>query len=377
MLGRKAGASVLLAATMAAAVAVGAVPAPAAQEQEPPAVQVTYLPPEFRIDPTTGSELQNDILSERGQVAGTVRRSPDGPIRAYLWERGRLTEVPTPPSDLPLSVVESVNDRGDVAGVLSSGGPEPRQRLFATIGGRPVDLGPARSRFPYVLINDRGQVLLEGDRVWQRGEVIEAPAVEGGTPFFTHINNRGLAIGELDGPEAPLAWRIGGRATRLPRPAGSDHAEAIDVNDAGVILGRTPEGGVLWSRGRVTSLQPRIHPGDMNGRGDVIGLTVTDAGGATETRTALWRRGEVVELGVPTWGTDGMKLNDTGSAVHVGEGRFVYHDGRIIDLAEAAGTRYAEALDINDRGQVVGYVYDTSWYERRFVVWTLPPSADS
>src|SRR5919109_1497304 len=183
MLGSRAGASVVLAATMA----VGAVPperdTATAQAMQP--VEVTYLPSEFRIDPTVGSELDNDILSERGQVVGTIRRPADGPARAYVWQGGRLTEVRTPASssDLPVSFVQSVNDRGDVAGVVAEYGPEPRQRLFAVIGGRPVDLGPARTSLPYVMINDRGQVLLEGDRVWQRGQVIEAPTVEGGAPF--------------------------------------------------------------------------------------------------------------------------------------------------------------------------------------------------
>jgi uncharacterized membrane protein len=207
--------------------------------------------------------------------------------------------------------------------------------------------------------------------------VIEAPTIEGGQPFFTRINNRGWAIGELEGPEEPLAWRIGGPATRLPLPEGSDHAEAIDINDAGAILGRTPEGGVLWNRGRATRLQPRLHPGDMNRHGDVIGLTVDDSGGTAETRVALWRRGQITELGIPPSGTDRIKLTDRGSAVHVREDRFVYHDGRVIDLAEAAGTHHAEVLDINNRGQVVGYVYDTSRAERRYVIWTLPPSPGS
>jgi hypothetical protein len=286
-----------------------------------------------------------------------------------------LTEVPTPASssDLPVSFVQSVNDRGDVAGVVAEYGPEPRQRLFAVIGGRPVDLGPARTSLPYVMINDRGQVLLEGDRVWQRGQVIEAPTVEGRAPFFTRLSNTGWAIGELEGAEVPLAWRIGGRAARLPLPEGSDHAEAIDVNDAGVILGRTPEGGVLWNRGRVTRLQPRIFPGDMNRRGDVVGWTVDGTGDATETRTARWRRGEIVELGIPPRGLDGMKVNDRGTVVDTDEDPFVYHDGRVIDLREVTGASHAEVLDINDHGQVLGYVYDTSRSDRRFVLWTLPP----
>jgi probable HAF family extracellular repeat protein len=79
-------------------------------------------------------------------------------------------------------------------------------------------------------------------------------------------------------------------------------------------------------------------------------------GGANSHALAVNERREVVGL------------SDTASGE---QHAFVWRDGVMTDLGALAGPGASAAVDINDRGQVVGFLESDNILQPRSILWTL------
>jgi probable HAF family extracellular repeat protein len=109
-------------------------------------------------------------INERGQVVGVMNTNVAS--RAFLWERGRLTQLPALRTDQTSSFAGTINNAGVIAGSTTVNQPTGTVSI-ATLwyDGRVVDLNtlihPDDPLRPYVTlesasINDRGEILASG-----------------------------------------------------------------------------------------------------------------------------------------------------------------------------------------------------------------------
>ena len=162
---------------------------------------------------------------------------------------------------------------------------------------------------------------------------------------------------------------------------------AVSINDRGDVLAvgtdrtqTTPTGIPLenyfiWRRGRVVAelntpdpAYPYLTALGINNRSEVVGaIATTDPGSAFGGfRGFVWRRGHFTVLGpLPSTGgnTVGVAMNDWGevagysqdSDVDIFLTAFRWYRGRFVELPNPAANS-AGAVDINNRGQVVGTI---------------------
>jgi probable HAF family extracellular repeat protein len=188
------------------------------------------------------------------------------------------------------------------------------------------------------------------------------------------INNRGWISGSLRNDEdVRQAWFWDGEQDHFivgDRPDGAGNAS--DLNDRGHVVGSTlflrdtsEEPGTFAYRTRafiydgatVTDFGVLVgnshsRATGVNRRGDVVGVSY---GGAGEQHAVLFQNGSVIDLGLG----QANAINNRGQVVGdllFGDRRqaFLYSDGRHQDLGTLAGGESSYAIDINDRGEVVG-----------------------
>lgn len=326
--------------------------------------------------------LQAVAVNERGQVAVIGARSPVSTV-PLLWEAGAYRPLADPAGGVPLNaVIAALNDAGVGAGSVL-GGPGVgglRAALFA--GGAPVLLpdGPGEVLQSRALgINDAGDVV--GVRVlrsapgaptsasratlWRHGtgEVVDLGALApGGASEALAVNNRGQAVGSstpLPGALPRPVFFANGRVVDLGVPPGYLAGVATAVNERGQAAGYvfslggpgTPERAVLWDHGRAVVLDvpagaPSSRAAGINDAGDVVGSVVVSSGPSAPPPgrdAALWRGGALTVL---------PRLPGT----------------------PAGSVMFAEAADVNNRGQVVGLSTGAGG-ARRAVRWTVSPAA--
>jgi len=220
------------------------------------------------------------------------------------------------------------------------------------------------------------------------------------------LNNQGTLVGGADtsspDPFSPncfwdcfvghaFQWQKG-VLTDLGALAGGGSSFAIWINDHGQTVGISQNGvidpltgapqtlAVLWQNGELISLGTfggTSQANAINNRGQVIGVaanTVPDpfslAGFVTQTRAFLWENGLMRDLGtlggpdsfaqiinergqVAGFSYTDSTPNDTTGAptVHA----FLWEDGQMQDLGSLGGT-HAEVANLNNRGQVTGFM---------------------
>ena len=172
-------------------------------------------------------------------------------LDAVLWSRGTLT-------DLGIGSALAINDRGVIAGSDKSGGRVARgaieerrshrsghaaRRLHEcwTVGQQP------RASCRRVAGETTGTRAF----LWQNGEISELTGlIPIGANFGRDINNHGLAVGEsMSNPNvgggAPrgVLWINGGAPINLGALEGDGVSSAAAINDRGLIVGFSGEGG--------------------------------------------------------------------------------------------------------------------------------------
>lgn len=288
-------------------------------------------------------------INEAGLVVGAYGLCLLGPSEAFVWD-GRQELVTL---GRPLGVDEAgawdVNEWGWIVGqmVLTGVG----DRAFIHDGTEFIDLGTfpdgtfSRGR----AINDLGQVV----GTWGNG-IMGDPAL------------------------AAFLWQDGVMID-LNMQLGMGHSEALDINEAGQVVGwmgpSTSTNGsraFVWQGGNVIDLG--VIPGGYTAVGEaisengwVVGGGRVDAGGFT--RAFLWNGSEMLNLGtLPGFDRGAASdVNDSGRVVGRSwgvagnpniESAFVWQDGVMTDLNDLiptnSGAHITWATAINNQGQITG-----------------------
>jgi probable HAF family extracellular repeat protein len=373
----------------------GAAPEGAAQRPRERPVRVTRLTTE------TGESLSPTYLelNERGQVAATLYRTDPLQSVVVLWDRGRVTQVsPDGVYAHPLDL----SDRGHVTGEIyaldeASGWGWPIRPAFWSRGRWAQISSDSIAGRGGLDVNRRGQVVLPlaappYTAIWDGGELTLPPAGAGAQL----VNDRGDVMGGVadeSGPGEAATWRVGDDTVTRLGTLGGGESRGVAINERGDIAGNSltaagDEHAFLWRDGEMIDLGTlggvRSFAADVNDRGDVVGSSITADG---EVHAFLWRDGEMIDLGDLGTGPDvspqsaAVAVNDHGQVVGFSAPpgaswrTFLWEDGRMTDIGVLAGEGPSRPVDINDRGEILGYATRETSGEPTTdtVLWTARP----
>lgn len=155
------------------------------------------------------------------------------------------------------------------------------------------------------------------------------------------------------------------------------------INDAGEVVGMFNIDGqsraYLWSGGSIQELTPP--PGaretwavDINEAGQVLGKWLDEGG---RVRGVLWQDGQPMDLGLPE-GADHLNaeaIDDMGrvAGTYSGDrgGIFLWYEGVFHSFREGQyGHSGVDIVDMNNQGQLVGHE-NTGGYNARALLWTI------
>ena len=250
-------------------------------------------------------------INEMGWVIGGARR-PDGSYTGFIWD-GTLF-------DLGAAIGTEVRAYRVVPRDINDG-PSP-----VVIGSMEVTGGTHTFRWSA-----------------ETGTEDLAGQIGGSCTIPFALNDAGDIVGSRDGSAFLLA--ANGALSMLPNLPGGAWAVAVDINEAGVIVGQasteTEVHAVKWESGAIVDLGTLGFPSSA-------AYAINDGGQIAGTANyALSARCEPVDAIPPEFTVP-----------------FVWEDGNLTDLRESrSGLAYA--LDINDAHSVVGILWDVA------VRWTI------
>lgn len=282
--------------------------------------------------------------------------------------------------------------------VASSGGARQAQARWVAISLG--TLGGLESQAD--AINNKGQIVgsaevrvgMQHAFIWQNGRMIDLGTFGGTESSASDINERGLVVGQADTSATdaegiPIGhgflWRNG-----KMRDLGALIADAI--NDRGQIAGTvgteaSASQPFLWQDGRITDLgrlpgTGDCFPDDINGKAQIVGVCF--AIDFSHLQAFVWQTGAMRDVGNLGVKTDAViAINDRGLIVGARNGRaFVWKNRKYRYLPTSLGRR-TQAGDINEHGQVVGWLFGDStraavWQDGRLTLLpNLPGTLDS
>ena len=184
------------------------------------------------------------------------------------------------------------------------------------------------------------------------------------------VNDRGQMVGVAETASGYQGFLWDNGTLVWVGTLGGDESKVEDINSQGQMVGCAEDAqgnarAVLYDQDVITDLGA---PGwatcakRINDHGQIMGTYNRSAYGRTRYHAFFWDQGVFTDLGMLGNNADAiwpLDMNNAGQIV--GSGRtyynygsqpFLWEQGRLIPLAPASG----EARDINDRGQVVGYI---------------------
>jgi probable HAF family extracellular repeat protein len=282
-------------------------------------------------------------IAATGLAAGAAPGS-NGDMHAFLWYGKSSIDIGTRGLGGPNNMAFGVNASGQVVGAAQTTSANAEDFCgFNAYGLKPS--ATACAAF-----------------VWQNGITSPLSTLGGANAVANLINNRGEIVGFAEngkvesncpvGQFKPVVWR--GRAIQeLPTLKGDPDGGAYSINDSGQIVGTSgscapfnpnaqnymlESHAVLWENGAAIDLGSfggtggfaGNHACAINNRGQVVGHS--DVTGDTTTHAFLWTR-----------------------------------ESKMQPLLPLAGDFASLALNINDRGQVVGSSFNTDFVFRAFL----------
>ena len=236
---------------------------------------------------------QADGINDRGQIVGYAADWVIAENRPFLYERGQLKDLNPDPGFGSAGYAHAINESGHVAGTMNG-------RAYVHDGTQP--------RFIPFELEDLGTTIAWG------------------------INDHGVVVGRTEYGLAhsfAFVWD-GSSLSYLPIPQGAADwiIEGKDINNAGQIVVQANDRAYLYEGGAYQALGTLsggfTSARAINEKGWIVGESEVASGVPQPSRAFLWRNGRMRDLNT---------LLDPGAAQH-----WTLH----------------YAMDVNDRGQIVG-----------------------
>lgn len=293
-----------------------------------------------------GTSSSGNTINNIGWAMGSANEAGDTTEQAAVWIYGfkfGLGTLGGPNSAVQWPVK---NDRGLISGWSETAELDPLKESWSCTAFTPTRIPTYHVCRAFA---------------WQWGKMKALPTLGGNNGFGAGANNRGLIAGWAETPVhdrtcsgsqvlqfAPVVWEAAeGEIRRLPTYPGDPDGAATAINDRNEVVGisgtcyvgvgaYSAEHALLWRDGHVVDL------GNLGGK-------------AWHTPMAINNRGDIV-------GFSDLKGDVSGGKLSANFHAFLWtkETGQMTDLGVLEGDSLSEALDINDRGQIVGVSYPSA-----------------
>jgi len=290
--------------------------------------------------PEGGYESGAEAVNSRGQVVGWAFNTVPDPYsmgdwsplynfyepypysyqnRAFLWDKGVMQDLGTLGTGTDAYAI-AINERGQIIGISYTGStPNPVITGCSSAGAAGGAMLPTQDPF-----------------LWENGQMIDLGTLGGICGFPQSINNRGQVVGNSDlagdATSYPFLWEKTTGMQNLGTLGGS-FAGAEMINDSGQVVG----GSYLSGDNQADAF---LWDGKMYDLGALNGCSWA---------FAINSKKQVVG----NWGENGCQ-----------QGAFLWENGAMVDLntivLSTAGLSVAGAIEINDRGEIVGSATDVN-----------------
>jgi hypothetical protein len=304
----------------------------------------------------------------------------------------KIEKIPIPDPNANFIYASDINNDGEVVGAYGKrDGRTVYWRnffLYKNGGTRKLKLDPNYPQCPDFSgiinprINDFGDILI-GRVIYKRDN--NDLILDSCDSYWSAINNIGDAVAYA--PDQGYLYSEGQKIGLGFRTANAqDHEFAI--NDSKQVVGYY---GYFWENGVVTNLKLFIFPGgvrafDINNNGVIVGNTA-----GTSYQACMWKDKDSDATFFGPKFSQAFGINDKEEIVgycfvspdYPNDYAFLYKDGKMESLNEflpedSEWAYLVRALDINDKGQIIGYGYlkNEKGFHSAFLMMPRPLEGD-